>query len=71
MMTLNVQGSGVAIYFPNAGNKFQATYTSLVNFDPESMSGWMSFLTALYKATADYAKLATGIAAQLIVTATY
>lgn len=61
MLAVIVQGSGVAIYFPNAGSKFQAAYTNLVNFDPEAMSGWMTFLTVLYKATADYAKLATGI----------
>jgi len=59
----------MAIYFPNAVTKFQKSYTYLVNFDADALSGWMGFLQTLYVATAQYAAMAKGARKHLCVIA--
>ena len=48
------QGTGIAIYFPNAAASLNKEYASMVASDPAALTGWRGFLGALYNATSAY-----------------
>lgn len=49
-----LQGTGIAIYFPNAAASLNKEYASMVASDPAALTGWRGFLGALYNATSAY-----------------